>query len=85
MILCDSVQGEGRVEQESSGIKTILKEVEIASSSKVLITLGTGDTDSHRNKQSEFSRVEQFLDDGKFEILLKPNKSSYGKEKTFVV
>jgi len=85
LILCDSAHDEGRVQQESLGIETSLEDVEIGGNGKVSITLSTGDTTSHRIKYSEFSRVEQFLDDGKFEVLLKPGRPSYGKEKRFTV
>ena len=81
LILCDSAQDEGRVGQESSGIRTSLNDIEISKNGKITIILTTGDTTSHRTKQTEFNRLEQFLDDGKFEIVLKPNKQSYGKEK----
>lgn len=85
LILCDSAQDEGRVQQESSGIKTIIEDIQVGKDGRILITLVTDDTISHRIKQSEFSRVEQFLDDGKFEIILKPRKTSFGKEKVFIV
>lgn len=81
LILCDSVQDEGRVGQESSGIKTSIKDIEMSKKGKISIILNTSDANSHRVKQTEFNRIEQFLDDGKFEIVLEPHKKSYGKEK----
>ncbi|MBU1013300.1 MAG: hypothetical protein KKG99_09850 [Bacteroidetes bacterium] len=84
LILCDSVQDEGRVEEQSEFIKSHIKDVEVTIDKKVVITLVSGDSNSHRIKQTEFSRVEQFLDDGGFEIVLKPNKPSYGKEKKII-
>lgn len=85
LILCDSAQDEGRVEQESSNIKSDLKDVKISRDGKISITLTTSDATSHRVKHSEFSRIEQFLDDGKFELVLEPHKRSYGKEKRFTL
>lgn len=82
LILCDSSQDEGRVEKESSGIKSNLEEVEINEDGKVLITLSTEDANSYRVKHSEFSRVEQFLEDNGFKIFLKSNS---GKTKQFTM
>ncbi len=83
LILCDSVHDEGRVEQESSGIKTNLEDIEIDGNGRVLITSSTGDENSHKVKRLEFLRVEQFLDDGRFELILKPRLKSYGEKEKF--
>lgn len=85
LILCDSVQDEGRVGQESSNIRSYLTGLEVDSKGKLQITVVVSDSFSYRIKQSEFSRLEQFLCDGQFEIILKPNNSSCGKEKSFTL
>jgi len=83
LILCDTVQDEGRVAQESSGINTYIQDVEIESDGNVNITINTLSKSSHRIKRSEINRIAEFLDDGKFRIIMKPHKNTYGKEHTY--
>jgi len=81
LILCDSAQDEGRVRQKSLNINTSLKDIKISKNGKISIILTTSDAESYRTKLKEFNRIEQFLDDGKFELVLQPEEQSFGKEK----
>ncbi len=80
LILCDSAQDEGRAEKESIIIKSSLKNITVTQKGIITIILTTGDEKSHRIKHKEFHRVGQFLNDGKFKLVLQPEEQSFGKE-----
>lgn len=71
LIMCDTVQDEGRVQQESAGIRSNLEEVVVDNAGKVLITMTIRDPKSYRIKHTEFNRVQEFLEDSDFTITLK--------------
>ncbi len=83
LILCDTVQDEGRVAQEENAINTYIQDVEIESDGNVRITINTMNRNSHRIKNLEINRIEEILDDGKFKIIMKPHKSTYGNERVY--
>ena len=70
LILCDSCHDEGRCNSDSRTIKSIIDNLEVNKNGKVMITLIAKNDDSYDYKSSEFKRIQQFLGDGKFKVIL---------------
>ena len=76
LIICDSCQDEGRCNENTQAVRTIIDDLEINENGEVTITLIAKDDTSYNLKSSEFKRVEQFLNDGKFTVNLKLEHST---------
>ena len=76
LIFCDSCQDEGRCNDNSLSVRTIIDDLNITENGDVTITLIAADQTSYNLKSSEFKRVQQFLSDGKFTVNLKQEHST---------
>ena len=83
LIFCDSCHDEGRGNSESRNIKSVIDNLDVDPDGKVTITLIAKDDVSFDKKTSEFKRVQQFLSDGNFTVILKLEHTT--KKTSFVL